>query len=520
MAQCLVEAGYPVTILLRGGARPLPPALAGQKVAYSVAEAAQDAQVALSVVTDDAAEEEIANGPRGLLKHLGPGAVHLCASTIGLDTSRRLAKAHQEAGQGYVAAPILGSPWAAAHRQLWFIAAGPDAQVTRCMPVLGAMGRGVTRVGNRAELAHALKLGTHLFALTTIAAMAEMLAFGEKAGYAPASYLRLLNLGQFKSPQADAWGALMVRHDHEPMEQTVDLAARGLELARQAAQELGLAMPLAAQLHQQVAEAREEGLGGLDVTALSMIRRRDAGLPGPWPNPTPARIRVPLPGGWEPPRTGAPREPPGQARPSPSAAPDSGSGTAEERAVPVEPAATPEPRPEFPAPEPIEPAAVAEPIATVQEPPVPVPCAPEPPAEAEVAASAPPSAGLGPGEAEASAGPDPGPAGPWEQPVPGSADDLAQALDRTLYYEEHGGMVWAWREGRRQVTPWRKLPDLEFALTEVTLVRVSRHISLNPQAVLELKPLLGGRARVVLTDGQQLTLGREPTRKLKFILGL
>jgi len=216
IARSLMEDGHTVTLYLRRQDQPLPEPLAAARRAFSLAEAVAGAQVVVSVVTDDAAEEDLTFGPGGLLQQLGPGAIHLCMTSISPGTSLRLAQAHQEAGQGYVAAPILGSPRAAANRQVWFIAAGQDVHVVRCLGMLEALGRGVTRVGTRVELAHALKLGAQAFSLAVIEALAETLAFGEKAGYTPANYLRLLNLGQFKSPQADAWGALMVRHDHEP----------------------------------------------------------------------------------------------------------------------------------------------------------------------------------------------------------------------------------------------------------------------------------------------------------------
>ena len=47
-------------------------------------------------------------------------------SSISLDASRGLAAAHWDAGQGYVAAPVLGNPSVAAARRLWILAAGPD----------------------------------------------------------------------------------------------------------------------------------------------------------------------------------------------------------------------------------------------------------------------------------------------------------------------------------------------------------------------------------------------------------
>jgi hypothetical protein len=113
-------------------------------------------------------------------------------------------------------------------------------------------------------------------------------------------------------------------------------------------------------------------------------------------------------------------------------------------------------------------------------------------------------------------------------PAPAAAPPLDPASpvarsfepDPNLYYEEERGAVWGYHDGQLHPTPWRRLEDAEFGVTEVTLVRVARHRSVNPHAVRDFVPLFGGRSRILLSDGQVLVLGREPTRKLKFILGV
>jgi 3-hydroxyisobutyrate dehydrogenase-like beta-hydroxyacid dehydrogenase len=556
MAQCLLEVGHDVVLYQRRRGKP-PQALAGGRWVNSLAEATEEAQVALTIVTDDAAEEAITFGPEGLLKHMGPGAIHLCMSTIGPETSRRLAQAHREAGQGYVAAPVLGSPRAAAHRHLWFIAGGPDAQVSRCLGILEALGRGVTRVGAQAELAHTLKLGTQMFAMSVVEALAEMLALGEKAGYSPASYLRLLNLGQFKSPQVDAWGALMVRRDHEPSDQTVIQAVKDLELARQCADRLGLDLPVAGQLLGVFAEALAGGAGGQDVTVLSSLRRRPADRPGTGPEAEPPvqPPAAPPPAQAEPAPAGpaaAETEPePVQAGPTAGAAEPVAAEPVAAEPAPGEQAPTrPELGPEDDSPDRIlqalpadvtaaEAAAIALSRAARQpkvwtwtrrtilrqslavdaadgavppEPAVPDHAAPTPKMELPPL----PEPVVAAGQAV------PAPLGtePITYPVLDGNGTDTMDVDRTTHFEERNGTVWAWADGRQFATCWRNFAELEPSLPQVLFVRTHRNILLNPAAVLDVKPLFGGRAKVAMTDGKELTLGREATRKLKFILGI
>lgn len=72
------------------------------------------------------------------------GAIHMCTSTISVALSKELAEKHAARGQGYVAAPVLGRPDAAAQKKLWIMAAGPLDAVERCRPLMETIGRAVT----------------------------------------------------------------------------------------------------------------------------------------------------------------------------------------------------------------------------------------------------------------------------------------------------------------------------------------------------------------------------------------
>jgi 3-hydroxyisobutyrate dehydrogenase-like beta-hydroxyacid dehydrogenase len=72
---------------------------------------------------------------------LTPGAIHISMSTVSPGLSRRLAQQHGLAGQGYVAAPVLGNPDLAQARKLFIILAGLPSAVARISPVLQLLGQ-------------------------------------------------------------------------------------------------------------------------------------------------------------------------------------------------------------------------------------------------------------------------------------------------------------------------------------------------------------------------------------------
>src|SRR5712692_6385843 len=138
MAVNLAAAGFPLRVWNRTRGKG-----AGIANAVEVAtprEAAQGADVVLSMLADDVAVEAVALGPDGLVHGLAKGAVHAGCSTISPQLARRLAAAHAAQGQRYASAPVFGRPDAAQAKQLFVVPGGDAAAVERCGPVFAALG--------------------------------------------------------------------------------------------------------------------------------------------------------------------------------------------------------------------------------------------------------------------------------------------------------------------------------------------------------------------------------------------
>lgn len=267
-----------LAVFNRDGSKADPFEALGARVVRSPAEAATGAEVVVTMVADDAAEESLAFGPGGLLEALAPGAVHVAMSTIGVATSARLAEAHAAAGQGYVAAPVFGRPPAAQAGQLWIVAAGPDEPVARCTPLFERFGQGTFLLGDRAPAAHALKLAGNTLLATVVEALGEAFAFGEKAGIPPDTTLKVLNTALLKSPLVEAYGSAVVRGAFEPAGFALRLALKDVSLALRAAEALQAPLPLGSLLRDRLLSAAARGRGDQDLAALSCLSREAAGL--------------------------------------------------------------------------------------------------------------------------------------------------------------------------------------------------------------------------------------------------
>lgn len=124
MARRLLDAGHDLLIYNRTPEKLAELASRGAKVAGSIAEAAAHG-VVITMLADDAALAQVAEGAGGLIESLPEGGIHVAMGTHQIDAIRSLTAAHQAAGQKLVAAPVLGRPAMVAAGRLGIIAAGP-----------------------------------------------------------------------------------------------------------------------------------------------------------------------------------------------------------------------------------------------------------------------------------------------------------------------------------------------------------------------------------------------------------
>ncbi len=103
----------------------------GMRWGDSPREVAERSDVLLSMLTDAAAVEALAEGPNGFLAGLLPGAVYADMSTISPDASRALAEKVAQAGATMLDAPVSGSPETLAQGQLAIMVGGDEAAFER-----------------------------------------------------------------------------------------------------------------------------------------------------------------------------------------------------------------------------------------------------------------------------------------------------------------------------------------------------------------------------------------------------
>jgi 3-hydroxyisobutyrate dehydrogenase-like beta-hydroxyacid dehydrogenase len=286
MARTLLRAGHALTVYNRTTSRAEALQAEGARVAYSPVAAARDADVLITMVADDEAleqvmfgtEEQSADEHDGALAALRQRAIHLSMSTIGVAMSRRLAQAHADAGQGYVAAPVFGRPEVAAQGELGIVVAGPADQVECCSPVFQVLGKEIVTLGNGAWHANVIKLAGNFLTAATIGVLGEAFALIRKADIDVDAFLRVITHVVASSPTYEKYGALIAAERFEPMGFTLALGLKDMKQLLHAAQEVGTRMPIGLAVYNQFFEGAARGHADLDWAGLARVSLENAEL--------------------------------------------------------------------------------------------------------------------------------------------------------------------------------------------------------------------------------------------------
>ena len=278
MARNLIKAGHNVTVYNRTRSRADELKPDGAIVADTAAQAASGAEAVFTMLADDHALEEITFGAGKLLESLPAGSVHLSASTISVQLSRRLTAAHRERGQHYLAVPVFGRPDAAAAAKLFVVAAGPQFQIERCQPLFSAIGQRTFVAGAEPPMANVVKLAGNFLITTIIEGLAESFALARKSEVDPGQMLEILTGSLFPAPIYKNYGAMVAHEKFEPVGFKLKLGAKDNRLVLSAAEEAGVPMPIASLVRDQFLAAMAQGMAEDDWAAVSKVVYKNAGL--------------------------------------------------------------------------------------------------------------------------------------------------------------------------------------------------------------------------------------------------
>lgn len=272
MARRLLDAGHELTVWNRTPTAADELVEAGARSAPTPSAAADGAQIVWAMVFDDAASRRVwlahADGAGAAL---APGAVAVESSTLSPAWVNELAAEIAHRGASFVDAPVSGSRPQAQAGQLIFTAGGDTAVLDHLRPVFMALGTAVHRLGPVGSGAM-FKLAVNSLFATQVTVLAELLGLLQHTGLDPKFAFDVLRTMPVLSPAAAGAGTLMLAGDYTP-QAPVDLIAKDLGYAVDAAESAGVALHLTAATQRRFEAARIAGLGAENLGAITKLYR-------------------------------------------------------------------------------------------------------------------------------------------------------------------------------------------------------------------------------------------------------
>jgi 3-hydroxyisobutyrate dehydrogenase-like beta-hydroxyacid dehydrogenase len=278
IAANLIAAGYKLRVYNRTAAKADPLVAMGATRVERPGDAAPPGGIAITMVADDAALENVTVGAGGLAERLGRGGIHISMSTVAPATARRLAQHHATHASTYIAAPVFGRPDAAKAKRLWILASGPAAQRAAIRPVLEAVGQAIFDFGDDPGAANVAKLAGNFLIAANLEAMSEAFAMAEKQGVDQAAVADMLAKTLFACPIYQNYGKMVSEKRFTPVGFRMPLGLKDVDLVLRTAAEVTVPMPTASLVRDRFLASLAKGRGEMDWAAIALSVLDDAGL--------------------------------------------------------------------------------------------------------------------------------------------------------------------------------------------------------------------------------------------------
>lgn len=278
MARRLLEAGHEVRGYNRTYEKAAALAPDGAEIVRSIADAVAGREAAITMLGADHDLAQVMDGENGLVAAMPEGAIHLGMGTHSVAMSQRAAAMHADAGQIYVAAPVLGRPDAAAAGQLGILTGGPREAIEICRPLFEAMGRRSFDAGETPEAAASLKLANNFVLGCAIEVMGEAFALVRRYSVRPETLYDMLTDGIFDCTGYKVYGDIIAKEDWDRVGMTASLGLKDANLALAAAESAGVPLPSANVWRDRLIGAIAHGDGERDWAVVARDQARASGL--------------------------------------------------------------------------------------------------------------------------------------------------------------------------------------------------------------------------------------------------
>ena len=265
----LLDAGHEVAVHVRRREAAAALFERGARYAQTPAEAARGADFVCTNVTGTADVESVLFGENGAAGATEAGAIVIDFSTISAVATRGFARRLAQQRIDMLDCPVSGGAAGARQATLSISVGGDAAVLERARPLLERLGRTITHVGGHGA-GQVVKACNQIVQVVNIEGIAEAMLFASANGVDPARMLPALQAGMAGSRMLDLMGPKMAERDFAAGIEA-RLHQKDFGIVVEATQALGLSLPAAAIVSQQLNALVGNGWGRDDTSSLLRV---------------------------------------------------------------------------------------------------------------------------------------------------------------------------------------------------------------------------------------------------------
>lgn len=276
IARNILKAGFPVVVHNRSRAAVDELVSEGAVAAFSPKEVAEQVDIIFTNLPDSPDVEKVVLGENGIIEGAREGLIVIDNSTIKPASARMIAEKLKEKNIFSLDAPVSGGDIGARNATLTIMVGGEAEALEKSMPVLRAMGKTITHVGD-AGAGQVAKAANQIMVAAQMVAMGELLVFSKKAGVDPRKVVDAIKAGAAQCWALDIKTPRLFDGNREPGFKSY-MQLKDMNIVLETAKEY--AVPVSAteentKLYQQMIDM---GMGELDNSAVLGVIEKLAGI--------------------------------------------------------------------------------------------------------------------------------------------------------------------------------------------------------------------------------------------------
>lgn len=273
MARNLIQAGHSLLLVDLDRAIVAQLSALGAEAAASPRQAAEQAELVITMLPAAAHVRAVFHGPEGVLAGIRAGTPVVDCSTIDPQTSRDLHAVAEAQGVAFADAPVSGGTGGAQAGTLTFMVGASEALFTVLQPVLAQMGKNIVHCGS-VGTGQVAKICNNMLLGISMIGVAEAMALGNALGIDPHVLAGVISSSTGRCWSADTYNPWPDIIATAPASRGYSggfgarLMLKDLGLATEAAKQANQPVMMGA-LAQQLYQAMDvRGDGGLDFSAI------------------------------------------------------------------------------------------------------------------------------------------------------------------------------------------------------------------------------------------------------------